>query len=450
MSVTLDTLMQQCRDRADMTDSEFIEDAELIRLINRSQEDLYDVLVLNYGVDNFVDGYEFTTAVSQTSYGIPTNIYKLCGLDLKVNSTWYSLLRFSHADRNKYLNATEEIIDGKPRIRYILRTGHLELQPAPTDTYGCRLWYVPQITPLVNTSDTIKNGIVDSFASYIIADVAFRMCSKEETERPDLAAERTEILQKIIAATERDIDTPSPEPDSGVTLFNLKLQARYKADAVTDRSISETELEHYINQSYGELQDILEKATGNYYFLDGYEFVTEVNKRDYDLPADFYKLGGVDLVIGTDKYSIPRYNFIERNLYENTSLHLWNGTPFLHYELLQNSIRLLPAPTAVYNITLWYSKRLSTLTKESDKMSNIIIRDWSEYITIDAAIKILNKKLLNLPPQQMQGTQAVITNLQGQKASMSERLKEMVENRDWGAPLNVVDTELLDGAFWKY
>jgi len=50
----------------------------------------------------------------------------------------------------------------------------------------------------------------------------------------------------------------------------------------------------------------------------------------------------------------------------------------------------------------------------------------------------------------MQGTQAVITNLQGQKASMSERLKEMVENRDWGAPLNVVDTELLDGAFWKY
>jgi hypothetical protein len=285
---------------------------------------------------------------------------------------------------------------------------------------------------------------VDSFVSFIIVDVAAKMCAKEETERQDLLLEKQEIMQGIASNMQRNIEVVSPEPDSGVTLFNLKLQVRQRSNTVMDKSISEIELEQYINNSYSCLQDILEEATGNYYFLDAYEFNITSGRSEYDLPADFNKLGGVDLVLSTGNIiALQRFNFAERTLHESNFVDTTYGSQYFHYEIYQNSLKLLPVPSSGYTARMWYSKKLSVLSKEASAVPSVILRDWTEYIVIDSAIKVLTKKLVGADQNSLIGIQAALGLLQEQKQEMYVKLRLIAENRIWGAPMTVVDTESL-------
>lgn len=444
MSVTLDDIMIQCRDRSNMPSDDFISNTELIRLINRSYQTLYDLCLDSMGAEAFLDGYEFSTVAGQTEYSVPDNFYKFVGLDLQYSSVWHTLTKYNHADRNKYRNATEFIVDGKPRIRYNVKKSTIDLLPTPESAHSCWLGYVPQLTALSNTSDLIDAGIPDSFTEFIVTDVAARMLIKEESDPSALLQEKQMIITKISATGSREFDVPEATQDSENTLFNLRIQARYKADMLTDKLVTDTELDHYINQSYGNLQDMLVRAYGNNYFLDGYEFSTTSGQKDYDLPTDFYKLGGVDMTSSGTTYQIPKYNFQERNWYENDSIHTKLGAPYFHYQIMQNSIRFLPEPEETINVTIWYTKRLSTLNNDSDSMSSIIIKDWSEYLLLDVAIKMLTKKIINANQTQIGQLQVVIQSLNTQFLKQQQRLIEMIQIRDWGQPETVVDAEGLD------
>jgi len=441
MSVTLDDIMVNARQRADMPTTAFIGDAELKNLINQSYNALYDMCLQSMGVEAFLDGYAFATVAGQTAYALPTDFSKFVGLDMQYGSTWHSLARFSHADRNKYRNATEFFVDGKPRIRYNVKRTTVDLLPTPESAQNCWLHYIPEVTPLSNTSDKIDDAIPDSFTEFIIVDVAARMLIKEESDPSALLQEKQMIMQRIMGAGAREFDQPEASQDTDNTLFNLRIQARYKTDMIGDETVSDTEIDHYINQSYGVLQDLLVTAYGNHYFLDAYQFNTSSGQKDYDLPTDFYKLGGVDITSGGQVYSLSRYNFQERNWHENDDITTKLGSPYFHYDLMQRSIRLLPEPTEVLPVTLWYTKRLSSLSADSDAMSSIIIKDWSEMLLVDVAIKMLNKKLINASAAQAQQIGAAMANLQAQLGAQKGRLKEMAEIRDWGQPARVIDAK---------
>jgi len=446
---TLSELITETRDRADMPTEAFIDDTELTNMINRSYHTLYDMCILAMGVESFLDGYEFDTVATQTEYGLPSSFYKFVGIDLKTSGVWHSLARYNHSDRNKYLNSTDFFVDGKPRIRYNLKKNIFNLIPAPPDGYNCKVHYVPQITELATGTDSIDSAIPESFVEYIIVDVAAKMLIKEESPADELLQEKQQIMQKIQAAGLREFDTPEASQDADNTLFNLRIQARYKADMVTDQLVTDTEIDHYINQSYGALQDILVKAYGNYYFLDSYDFDTVVDQKDYDLPTNFYKLGGVEVTAGGEKYYIPRYNFQERNWHENDDITTRMGSPYFHYSLYKDKIRLLPAPEEVLSCTIWYTKRLNALTADSDSMSSIIIQDWSEYMLIEVAIKMLTKKLINADPNSAGPIQAAIDQLQNQLMIQKARLDQIVENRDWGQTETSTDARgLARRALW--
>jgi hypothetical protein len=456
MPITLDDLQIRARNRANMTNSEFIDDSELTTIINDSLAELYDLLVQEYGLDNFLDGYEFNTASGKTRYDMPTNFYKFAGLDLQHSSKYYGLTRFAHADRLLYENATSFIVDGLPRYRYRLRKMHLEILPAPESTHKCVLHFIPQITRLSATSDTVDDAIVESWMEYVEVDAAIKMLIKEESDVQELMAIKAGLINRIRSSAQgRDMDIPEVSADSGNTLFNLRIQARYKSNmlgkgtTLSSDLVSDRELSYYINQELGELHDILTKAYDAHFFVDSYQFSTESGKRDYNLPTDFYKLGGVDISVSGETYTLENYNFQERSAFESSTIYSLAGAPYFRYHIQRNSIRLLPTPNAAYTVVLWYSKALNRLKNDEDVVDNVIITEWLDYVTTGAAIRSLNKVLIGAPAEQTASIQAAIQILMVNKAELAVRLEQITHDRDWGNPQKVTDLDVKNSKlFW--
>ncbi len=439
MAVTLDELRIRCRNRADMTNSEFIDDSELDDYINNSLGELYDVLVNVYADENFLDAYEFSTSPGIDRYDLPGDFYKSYGIDLEVGGVGYSLTQFVHADRLLYKNSPDQIIDGVPRYRYRLRDGHLNIYPAPDVAYPCTLWYIRQLPRLVDTGDTVTLSIVESWLEYVEVDVAIKMLVKEESDATELLANKNLLMQRINqSAQNRNATANEPQPDEGNTLFNLRTQCRYRTGMTSTDVVSDRELTHYINQSLFELQDLMIAAYGNDYFLDAYEIQTVPDQRDYDLPVNFYKAGGVDVDVNGQFYTLSPFNWNERNIYENVHVFSYYGVPLYRYRILNRSIRLLPAPDGTHSLRVWYAPQLAPLVSDGDRVDDQIVSGWLEYVIVDVGIKMLTKAL----SLGNAGAAAPLSAMRAARGDLYARIQKMVENRDWANAATVTDVSL--------
>src|SRR4051812_26999763 len=82
MSITLGQLRLQAQQRSDMVNSNFVTTAEWNYFISDSYKELYDILVSKM-VDQYTkDPLTFTIAAGASSYTLPSDFYKLRGLDL--------------------------------------------------------------------------------------------------------------------------------------------------------------------------------------------------------------------------------------------------------------------------------------------------------------------------------------------------------------------------------
>lgn len=218
-----------------------------------------------------------------------------------------------------------------------------------------------------------------------------------------------------------------------ITLLQLKTQSRLRADKVGSGFIQNDELVSYINSSACELYDLLVGAYGNDYFLDSHTFSTVNNTSDYDLPADFYKMAGIDYLIGPQEaLTLKPYQFNERNRYRIGTY--WNaivGAGGPRYKLNPTTISFLPVPDGVYNMELWYVPSCPKLVSDSDTFDGV--NGWEEFIIIDAAIKMLQKE------------ESDTSLLEKQKMAIIGRINQMAENRDAGQSFRVTDVNNVDG-----
>lgn len=208
-----------------------------------------------------------------------------------------------------------------------------------------------------------------------------------------------------------------------VTFGEMKLRARQRADQVNSTFIKEPELEQYINDSITELYDVLVQKFGSDYYIKDFEFQTVQGVRDYDLPADFYKLKGVDLIRGQQDrdVTLKPFMFIERNkrsLFDN-----------FRYRIVGSQISFLQPDTS-RSIRLWYVPISERLVDDSDTFDGI--NGYEEYVIIDAAIKMLTKEESD--------TQVLMQ----QKMMMLQRIEEAADNRDEGQSDRVTDVRSID------
>lgn len=136
---------------------------------------------------------------------------------------------------------------------------------------------------------------------------------------------------------------------SKVTLGALRLQAQQRADLENSQAVSTPEWNQYISQSRKELYDLLVAAYGNEYYM-ATPYVFNLNGAEtFPLPADFYKLLGVDLQYSsspTGWITLKRFELIERNKsqFPNTNASFLGYTA-LRYRLEGDNLafNLVPA-----------------------------------------------------------------------------------------------------------
>lgn len=205
MSITLAQLKSQSRDRADMTNSQFVSDSELVNYINGSIAELHDLLIAAYDNDYFITEYTFNTVSGTDSYALPADFYKLRGIDSKIGTDqWFTLQPFNFNERNSKNDLVAYLAYGN-NFRYRIMGSEVVFSPVPQGIYSIKLWYIPVATKLTSDSDTLND--LNQFSEYVIVDAAIKMANKEEADVSVLAAQKAELKRRIeVMAQNRNAD----------------------------------------------------------------------------------------------------------------------------------------------------------------------------------------------------------------------------------------------------
>lgn len=193
------------------------------------------------------------------------------------------------------------------------------------------------------------------------------------------------------------------------TLLEIRNMAKQRADMVGSSFITDPEWTNYINESAFELYDLLVGAYGDDYYLKypPYSITTDGTAFYYDVPSDFYKLVGVDVLLMGSNFYVPikSFNFGDR-------------TPNYYVGAV---------PSAGQVVRLWYVPRMVELSADGDTFDGI--SGWVEYIIVDAVIKAWQKE------------ESDATSFMMQKENLKKRIESMGANRDAGNPLTVTDSQ---------
>lgn len=213
-----------------------------------------------------------------------------------------------------------------------------------------------------------------------------------------------------------------------VTLGELKTRSRQRADMVNTQFVDDDELVTYINESITDLYDLLTTSYDEDYHLKSEEIFLVNNQEDYDLPADFYKLRGVDLVHGAnDSSSMLPFNFQERNRYKNSLIfdYTRNGITGSRYRLYGNKIKFTPIPDNNEKVLLWYTPTAEILENDADLLDGV--NGYEELVIIKTAIKMMNKE------------ESDTSALERRYQEIWERVMTTAPNRDAANPESVQD-----------
>lgn len=203
--VTLLDLRTQARQRADIETSKHVKDLELNIYINNSIAELYDLICQKYGDDYFAASSVFSTAAGDTSYPLPSDFYKLLGVDLLRSgsdpgnaSDWYTVKRFEFHERNRQNDALLRQPFGEPGFRYRLFGTNLILDSDPGGPYTLRVWYVPLPAQLSSDTDTFDG--FNGWQEFVVVDAAIKALEKEESPTDALQMRKQMLINRIESA----------------------------------------------------------------------------------------------------------------------------------------------------------------------------------------------------------------------------------------------------------
>ena len=223
------------------------------------------------------------------------------------------------------------------------------------------------------------------------------------------------------------------------TLLQVRQQIRQRTETENSGFVTDAELNTYINSSAKELYDLMISAYGNDYFcsIDPFVITTVMNQTHYDLPADFYKLLGVDLVLGANRIiKLRPFQFNERDKFQSGgywSAVLGNDGP--RYKLSANKIQFTPYPGGSNTVHLWYIPLPADVAVDTDELNTL--NGWEEYVILDVCIKVMTK--MDLDP----------SAYMAQLAKVTQRIEKMKEDRDAGMSFRVSDVNQFTFIDWN-
>lgn len=210
MTTTLDDLRLMAREMADMVSSSFVTDAELGRYINQVGSELHEKLVVRYE-DYFTSPTPttFSLSGSTNTYSLPSDYFKLRGVDYSDGGEWVSMRRYKHEERDWFnrSNSFSHGYRGSDR-RYTVMGTSIVVAPDDEASGDYRFWYVPKWTALSSSSQPLPTAM-EQWSEYIAVGAAIRCMLKEESDPSALMQRKAELDNRIEdAASNRDASEP--------------------------------------------------------------------------------------------------------------------------------------------------------------------------------------------------------------------------------------------------
>lgn len=205
---------------------------------------------------------------------------------------------------------------------------------------------------------------------------------------------------------------------SSVTLAQIRLRSREKADMVNSKFIEPPEHLDLINESYFTWYDMIVSAFEDYFLEEPTEFVLAAGVSQFPLPADFYKLAGIDKAsdAGSDRfYPLRKTKWRERNRTEN-SFSTYALSPITSYRIIKDKILFTPKDGALGSFKLWYIPVATPLVLETDSIDTY--NGFENLLILDVAIKMLNKE------------ESDPSMLMVERARIEKKMQDMLIDRD--------------------
>jgi hypothetical protein len=205
LNVTLLQLRNQVRQRADMVYSTFVTNEEINTFINSAMTELYDKLVAA-SEDYFIKSASIVTDGVNDTFSLPSDFYKLNGVDCSLNGIDQTMEKFVFEDRHKYLYNTN-------LVRYRIIKNSIVFKPKPS-AQTITIWYTPAVVLLSSDTDVFDG--VNGWEDFIVCDATIKCLMKEESDVTILLAEKQGIEQRI-DAMKKNRDQARPDRVTDVT-----------------------------------------------------------------------------------------------------------------------------------------------------------------------------------------------------------------------------------------
>lgn len=168
-------LILQVRELSDHVNSNFVTDAEILRMLNQAHQDLYSNII-RFNETYFVTSTPIT--ITGDSIALPDDVYKVNGIDMNNGSRTVTLQRFNWSERNKYNSSPAQFYGYFTNLRYTIVNKTIKFIPRPSASYTGTLWYTPWTPALVLGGD-IDFPVAQFDCAMIYAAVA-QVLAKEE------------------------------------------------------------------------------------------------------------------------------------------------------------------------------------------------------------------------------------------------------------------------------
>lgn len=222
--------------------------------------------------------------------------------------------------------------------------------------------------------------------------------------------------------------------DSAINLADMKY-----SKFIDTADTAGSELMDYANMAYKDLYQQVTLSREPYYLTSA--TITLVNGTDtYALPADLYKLWGVDLRINTNQNSnryltLRNHMFKERNKYNNGfSLPAAPFGQVFSYLMAGNTIQFAPIPAASNTIIVRYSPNPVTISAYSTTLD--FPPGGDEYMSLTIAMYMLAKEETDYSQLAQKRQQSLVT------------ITNSFKDRDSGAPGYIVDDSSINAGAW--
>jgi len=193
-------LITRTRQKADMLNTDFVTDPEIVTYINEAYNRYYNTLVCTY--ENYYSSTSSIVLVPGTAdYALPVDCLKPLGFDLNTNGNIITLKPWQITNRNKAQYSTSNL----PEFYMLLGDDVRFLgTPQTSDTITC--YYTPQPT-LLALAGTVK--LLGGADEYVVLGAAISCLQKEESDVSVLEMKANQKLNDIISLLQgRNSDLP--------------------------------------------------------------------------------------------------------------------------------------------------------------------------------------------------------------------------------------------------